>query len=309
MTGFVRPEYAKASKSRAVLSFIVRKNIDPIDDDDPVSLREPTKMITLLDNKKITPVIIERTPIAIRYANSPFMVTPSLFREIMITDRMKQVHDDNDETIKAAAMSISVNSRSPSSDLDGLVNRLLPSEQRIAPRNRSTVPCGDKKCCVMKDNFDICNCNDDIAEINKDDDGNIEHVYRIPSCISRYQQLESMFFGKYNNVEAVENIEGMKALKVLDLNGSHIHTLDGIDDVPSIERLFLKGSRVKTIAGIERLQSLRSVDVRTPYLHDIVPAKHLKNLKHLFVAWDELKGDSLATAKEMMTKGIHVNLT
>lgn len=306
---FERIDYPPASKSRAFLSILANNSSTKrkwlsFGYHDSLSLDTDSRVISFLDNKKVPSESIERTSTEITSVIAPFNVTPSMFREIMTTGRMKTVTKELIQTMMAG---IRFGSRSPSSDLDVMIKKMIP-ESKLEKAPTSTVQCGDKKCCVVDNSFDICNCDDDVVEISASNKS--DSWYRIPSCISRYKDLESIFTPANNQIKAVENIEGMKRLKNIDLNDSRIDTVGGINDLPSIERLFLRTASLDTIDGIEDLPSLRSVDIsHNGYLHDITPVKDLKNLKHLFVDWEHLNGGSINVVKEMIKTGVHVNLT
>ena len=305
---FTRVDYPPASKSRSLLSIMSKNSSSErkrfsFGSNDILSIDTDAKAVSFLDNKKVSPEMVERSNITISRVTSPFYVTPSLFREIMTKAR---AGIGTKEMLQTVEMSMVFGSRPTSNDLDALARKMVPDTELKMPPP-STIPCGDKKCCAASTSFEMCNCDSGIVEISPSKD--TERWYRIPRCISRYENLESMFTSDNNQIKAVENLEGMKHLKNLDLNGSRLDTAAGIEDSPSIERLFLRNVPLDTIKGIEKLPALRSLDIsHDEYLHDITPVKGLKNLKHLFVDWKNINDESASVVKNMMKNGVYVNL-
>ena len=57
-----------------------------------------------------------------------------------------------------------------------------------------------------------------------------------------------------NNISVIENLDGLKYLKHLDLSSNHITRMQGLGDVKSLKTLNLSCNELQTVEGLENLR-------------------------------------------------------
>jgi hypothetical protein len=292
---FVRPSWPVSSRSRATLSFVNGKFGDGYPGDD-------LGMLSFLDNDKLGSPAIEHADIHFDGSPAPFFVTPFLLRDIYTTTRMNPSGSiDTRPLFKIIADSIAYGSRSGGDINDRLFSRF--TKTMIKPVKKISIPCGPKKnCCPVKNAFETCNCKDDVVEVIASD-----RLSRIPRCMKRYANLENLFASK-SGLYAIENLEGLGHLKIVDLSGNSIKSINGLEKTPSIERLSLKDNSLENISGIDKVTSLRSLDIReNSSINDLRPVEKLDRLSHLLVQWNALDGENHDRAVNLSKRGVFLN--